>query len=239
MAKTSLEFSEDKKAGLRLREQLRVFSFTSKEKKIFINKMGTSVRKDSRRRIKDQRTLDGQSMEPRKQRKNLWKKTKKKGRNRKMLRGLARLMSIDASTNGTGRVGWKNSVTGKIARLHQDGGVEQSGRIKASREEDYVSRSDWCPRSLAKELIALGYRHGEQDRRTKKIKYRRVSVKWICANMKRRKASAALYMLQNREPHMRWDINVPARPFLGTSKANTEELTTEIARQMLHELHLA
>lgn len=231
----AISFSADRRQMLRLKEQLLTLTFSSNEKKIFANKVGTSVRNDSRKRVREQRTLEGKSMAPRKERKS-YGGTKRN--RRKMLRGLSRLMSLKASTDGTGRVGWKNPITAKIAMRHHKGIPEPTGRIKASRQDDYVRRKAMCPRQLAKDLKAAGYKH-EYRKANGKLGYKRVSVKWIMENVRRGAASKALRYLQRRDAKQKWRIELPARAVLGTSKKNANELKTEIIREMLKEMKLA
>lgn len=238
MADFQIKCSLNEKGLLRLEEQLRLVALPPKERKIFVNKVGGDIRKKSRRNITRRKTVDGPSMEPRKKRAP--GRHKKKGV--KMFRGLSRFMAIIPHGRLGVDVTWKNPVLSSIAHQHQHGSEVQSGHIllkkQLRKEGTYVRRKDSCPRWLAKELSANGYKHRIQ-REGKKDVYKRVSIKFIMDNLTRGQASFALQILTDQPAKEKWMIPVPARPFLGIKPKEADQYTVDLIRTTLKQIKRA
>lgn len=228
-----LEFNVSRKSQLRLHEQLDVLTLPPESRRKVARAVVMQVRKESRKNVRQQRCVDGAPFAPRKKGKSGKPRPEQ---NKRMLMGLARLMSIDAERVGAGRVSWRNSYTAKIADKHQHGKEERySGRGGKAHDKDFYTAKAKCERWLAREIIRLGYR---REKRLPSGKVRRVRVpqKWIMEHMRQDEAVKVWLSLSGYNPKDDWTIGTPARPFLGVNPDQAHDILDEMARQALSKL---
>jgi len=232
----------DREGLARLRRQLEVLALSPEAKKRLVREMAMEVRRQSRRNIKQQRCVDGTPMAPRK----IYKRNRhgrlerrKDGRaDMKMLVGLGRLMSIEASRVGRGQVSWKSTYTAKIADKHQHGKEEQYSTRRnrvSSNGADFYNPKARVERWLAKELLRLGYRK-EVKLKSGRVRLQRVSQSWIVQNMTRGEAMVIWQQLSGYEAPDSWAVGVPERPFLGVNARQSGEMLEELAQIALNRL---
>jgi phage virion morphogenesis protein len=228
-----LSMTADRPALARLFSQLDVLRLSPQDKRRLVKEMAMEVRRQSRKNIREQRCVDGRPMAPRKLEGRKGKVTR-----RKMLVGLGRMMSIEASRVGSGQVSWANSYTARIADRHQHGKDEQfrtSGRKRREKDSDYYQPDARVERWLAKELLRLGYRT-EVKLPNGKVRRQRVNQRWIMKHMTRAEAVAIWHELSGRTPDDTWTIGVPARPFLGVNGRQSATMLDDLAQASLVKL---
>lgn len=220
-----LKVQEDRRARLRLHEQLDLLSLPTPMRRRVVRKMALEVRKGTRANIRAQKTVSGAAMEPR-----------KAGRaRRKMLRGLGRGMRVRVTSPESAEVGWPNRLTSHIAYRHQTGQPETWTAGKARKVYGVPDYKSPATRAQAKSLIAEGYRLRVRKQRGKGCALRRVSQRWIRENLSLGQAGVILRMMRDgkRKGKQRWEMRTPARPFLGVDPAKYDEALNDIARQAL------
>lgn len=201
------------------------FSAEIRERQKLARRMGGYVRTLSRQNIKRRRTVDGAAMTPRQKRRDA----------RAMLMGLHRAMTVRAAAGNQGvTVSWDNALMAAIGYRHQEGIGEAWGPRRARAvygQPDYKARAT---RKQAQALLREGYRLMVRakggGRRPK-----RVTVQWIEQNMTLGQAGLILRLLRTGQAtgKQSWRDTVPARPFLGVTPKQAEELTQKLIKSLL------
>lgn len=221
------------KGDLTLAQQIKALGLPPAKRKTFHKKIGREVIKQSRARIKEQKSITGEKFKPR--------AGDKKG---KMLKKLARGSNIRAYTGpNKATVTWPNSLTGKIARAQQEGHTETYNAQRMQHERGTPDYSAPASAEQAKALIKAGYRRykGKYRSGQKKggSKYTRVSQSWIKENMTMGQAGLILRMFRDEGAQgspinmASWRFEVPARPFFGLSKKGIKQLGNELINNLL------
>ena len=238
----AMTFGIDRAGMVRLQQQLEVLALSPDAKRKLVREMAMEVRRFSRQNIKQQRCVDGTPMAPRKiykrNRRGKLERRKDARANLKMLVGLGRLMSIEASRVGRGQVSWANTYTAKIADKHQHGKDERfhaSGKNISDRQSDFYNPKARVERWLAKELIARGYRK-EVRLKNGRVRQQKVAVSWIVQNMSRAEAMAIWQQLTGYDAPDSWTVGVPERAFLGVNLRQSGTMLEELARLSLNRL---
>lgn len=187
--------------------------------------LGREVIKQSRARIRKQRTLSDSTFASR-------ANGKKKKLLSRMMKG--KRVKVWAGPNKA-TVGWQNALSGKVARANQDGYVETFNAQKVLRQErksGEPDHSEGATRAQAKQLVKLGYKRkvGTYKSGNKKGQSRekRVSQSWIIENMTMGYAGRLIKLLSNEEAKAIWNVVIPARPFFGLNKTEIKTLGKQI-----------
>ena len=217
-------------AGLKkLKKQLAILALPPRERTRYVNSVAREIIKESRRNIRQQRTVSGSGMEPRKNGK------------RKLLRKMGK--GLIAKKNGKFRrdITWKNGRKAQIAYRHQHGVTQkitanQQNKSLKSRERNERPAS----RSIAKQLKAEGYKLPVKGKRGK-IRLKRVSIKWIMQNMTNARAAMLIHILRgDPSPRPRsWKIDIPERPFLGVTPDKADQFIVDLAQQTISQINRA
>ena len=219
----------DDRKLLKLKNQLAVLSFSPRERTRYVNGVAREIIKDSRKNLRQQRTVSGSSMEPRKNGK------------RKMLRKMGKALIAKKTGKFSRDITWKNGRKAQIAYRHQYGVSETFHAKQQDKKQKSRERNDKpATRTIAKQLKAEGYKHPVKGKRGK-ILLRRVSVKWIMQNMTNAQAALLIHILRgDPSPRSRtWKIEVPARPFLGVTPEKADQFLTDLAQQTLSQIKRA
>ena len=208
-----------------LNAQLDRFAREAKERQKLARRMGGYVRTLSRQNIKRQRTVDGAAMTP----------AQKRRAARPMLMGLHSQMVVRAAEGNKGvTVSWENPLLAAIGYRHQEGIGENwsPGRARTVYgQPDYKARAT---RAQAKALLREGYRlmvpAKGGGRRPK-----RVTVPWIEEKMTLGQAGLILRLLRTGQTKGKqsWRDTVPARPFLGVTPQQAEDLSRKLVKSLL------
>ncbi|WP_163832243.1 virion morphogenesis protein [Spartinivicinus ruber] len=202
--------------GLSIRQQLAVLQLPPNKQRQLLWKAGKAVQKNSRQRIRLQKTLSGQGMAARKDRRN----------RKKMLRGLGRKMGVTADSRQA-VIGWQNALTANIAKRQQEGLSQPVSKNDLPR----ISRATYdgpCTKGMARALI----QHGFTIKRASGNGRKRPTQNWIKQHLTFGMAGAILRELLNKPQQSRWRIPLEARPFLGA----TDNEINQILDQQLHQL---
>lgn len=218
----------DRKSQLRLREQLDLLALPPAKRRRLMNGISKKVRMEARGNIRQQRTIVGRAMAPRKQ---------KRGR-RKMLMGLGKRMTTVHKGSFHAEVTWKNTMTGQIARRHQDGLPERWTAAKARRVHGVPNYNAPATAKQAKALIREGFKLRAKKKRGKGVALKRVPQKWIRENMKLGQAGLILRLMRTGKDTgpQSWAIVGPARPFLGVTVDQANEYLKQLVRDYLADL---
>lgn len=207
-----------------LLRQTKALNLPPNVKKAFLRRLAQDFVKDSRERVKMQRTISGAPFAPGK-------------RKKKMLTRLGRTMKFWAGPEQV-KIGWQKDFTGKIARGQQEGFTEHYTAHKAGRAAKRWGEPDYgadATTAQAKALIKAGYKRPsgvyKGGKKAGSRRLQRVSAKWISENMTVGQAGFILRLLREKDPKKAWEIKVPARPAFGPNYEKAMELTRRLAAE--------
>ena len=209
----SLVITPNKQQALSLKNQLLLLSLPANKRIRVLKALGRYERALARKRIRQQTTVDGTSMQGRAD-----------GKKAKMLKRMGRTLEPYVKNANRLELKHKSPQVGRIGAFQQDGGTESMSASRMARIHGNIDYDAPATRSQAKALIALGYK-------TKKAKgngYRRATISEIVANLNQRKAGFILKKLRDKPNKNRWPIPVKARPFLGDTTPNVQRELVKI-----------
>lgn len=208
-----------------LNAQLDRFAREARERQKLARRMGGYVRTLARQNIKRQRTVGGTAMTP----------AQKRRAARPMLMGLHRQMVVRAAEGNKGvTVSWENALMAAIGFRHQEGVGENWSPCHARRVYGQPNYKARATRKQAKALLREGYRlmvpAKGGGRRPK-----RVTVQWIEEKMTLGQAGLILRLIRTGQTRGKqsWRDTVPARPFLGVTPQQAEELSRKLVKSLL------
>lgn len=215
----------------RLQNQLAVLALPPKERAKMLRKMGQKVISETRQNIRKQRTVSGSSM------------AKRKHGKKKLLRKMGQGLVSKRDGKFSIVVTWKNGRTAKIAYKHQNG-ITEIGTLRGLKEikqrgDTWFDADAPATKPQAKRLKELGYKIPVSKFKNGRWKFRKPSIKWIVDNMTFGQAGLMMLILRDEtpkpKPH-RWEIETPARPFMGVTPENVDEYLIEITQQIINEI---
>lgn len=194
-------------------EQLKWLALPPKKRQRLIWRAANEIKKISARNITRQQTPDGKSWAPRKQGK------------RKMLLGLRQKIVItERASQGTAELRFRGGNYGAhpgiIASTHQRGHTYQVNAMQQAKKLASPEQGDdRATRAQAKRLRALGFKRPGK----RKGHYRSASLGWITEHLGKAQAGVIIRKLKNKPVKTSWEITLPARAFLGATKAQREQ----------------
>lgn len=212
---------------LEAKQRLALIGLPAAKRKRVLSLVGRKVRVSSRKRIRDQRDIQGRSWAPRKNTGEHGSAGKRK-RSKKMLRGLSRLMITRPSAEKVD-ITFASPVVGKIAKAHQEGISEIMTAEKMRRlhgQPDYTANAT---RKQAKGLREEGFK----IRRENGKGWKKPSLKWITENLSLGQAGAILRSMRDKKSKSSWEIPLSDRSFLGASDSEIKSLVNEIFDQTI------
>jgi phage virion morphogenesis protein len=200
-----IQISAEHRSYLRALEQLALLTLDKKTRQRLLNKLGSTVAKNTRKNIRANRDPDGHQ----------WKK-RQKGRG-KMLKGFTKkLKHYQRNNNYDLFVGWP-SARGSVAYQHQYGIAQESGltaRKRQAKKQKEPSKDDPATREQARALRDLDFRFKPQGRQKRGKK---PTLKWVIENMTLGEAAKNIQELENKTPARSWSIARPERRLIGIS----------------------
>lgn len=206
--------------ALTLQQQLQLLTLPKPVRRRILMRTANTVRKNSRGRIRQQKTLSGSKFAPR-----------KNGKKRKMLKGLIKKMEV-IGNDQQAKVTFNNRNSAMIAADHQHGIAQPYSKNRAKSNYGTPDYSQPATKGQARALIREGYKRPKANGKG----FARASQAWIRNNLKMGQAAMILQALRGDEDERkpkRWEIPVEARPFLGATDAEIQERTQEIMNGIL------
>lgn len=175
---------------------------------------GRIVRRNSRRRLKNQSDLSGKNWHGR-----------SNGRKKKMLRKIGRKLIVKTNPNKA-EVAFNNTRTAQIARAHQDGDSYEGSAKTLEKKYGKLKGKEPATRRQAKALLTGGYK----IRKKRGKGWKRPSIKWIRENLSIKKAGYIIRIFndeslgENNAERQRWEYKIRARSFLGQKSDEYQKL---------------
>lgn len=213
----SLAIKPNKAQALNAQTQLALLKMPANKRIRILKTLGRYERALARKRISSQTSTEGGKFAPRKD-----------GRKTKMLKRLGKTLEPFVKKANRLELKHKSPLTGRVAALHQEGGREKMTATRMARIHRKPDYKAPCSRAQAKALAAAGYK----VRKAKGNGYRRASLSEIMDRLNQGQAMLILRELRGKPQKQRWDIPVPARPFLGDKADNVQRQLASIIEQI-------
>lgn len=204
--------------------QLALLDLPPQLRRRLLNNVTKRVRSMSRKRVREQKNLDGSPFAER----------KGSAKGKKMEAGLAKLLQVTRVSPNEAELGWKNALTRWVAS-QQHNGVSERRTAAQMRRWNKVPPGIACTDKQAKRLRRLGFRTRQKGKKT----LTRPSVAWIQEHVNYAKAGLLIRILNDERAEssgaQSWDITLPKRQFLGVSSGNeTRDLVNQVFEQILN-----
>jgi len=227
----------DVKGRLEFRRQLGLLILAPRRRQRLAVRVANKVISNSKRRVREQRDLDGTPYKAR------YKKRKDR---RKMLSRLVKELKVIQADGDSATIGFYKPSSGRIAAIQQHGTTEtinmrsrtrrtlNGNRISASNSAAFAAAA-FAPATnrQAMELKALGFKAKINGR------MKTAGLGWIKANMTVAKAGAIIRSMREKQGISRnisWITHLAARSFLGATTAEIQQYINEIYDDMEQEL---
>lgn len=215
----------DVRGLLNVDAQLALLDLSPQLRRRLLNNVTKRVRSMSRKRVREQKNLDGSPFAER--------KGSAKGK-KKMEAGLAKLLQVTRVSSEEAELGWKNALTRWVAS-QQHNGVSERRTAAQMKRWNKVPPGIACTDKQAKRLRRLGFRTRQKGKKT----LTRPSVAWIQEHVNYAKAGLLIRILNDEKAEtsgaQSWDITLPKRQFLGVEIGNeTRELVNQVFQQILN-----
>lgn len=215
----------DVRGLLDVEAQLALLELSPQLRRRLLNNVSKRVRTQSRKRVREQRNLDGTPFAER--------KGSAKGK-KKMEAGLARLLQVTRVSSDEAELGWKNALTRWVAS-QQHNGVSERRTAAQMRRWNKVPPGIACTDKQAKRLRQLGFRVRVQGKKS----LTKPTVAWIQEHVNYAKAGLLIRILNDEKKEasgaQSWDITLPKRQFLGVNSGNeTRDLINQVFLQILN-----
>ena len=205
--------------------QLALMELRPQLRRRLLNNVTKRVRSMSRKRVREQKNLDGSPFAER--------KGSAKGK-KKMEAGLAKLLQVTRVSPDEAELGWKNALTRWVAS-QQHNGVSERRTAAQMRRWNKVPPGVTCTDKQAKRLRQLGFRVRVKGKKN----LTKPSVAWIQEHVNYAKAGLLIRILNDERTEssgaQSWDITLPKRQFLGVETGSeTRELINQVFQQILN-----
>jgi phage virion morphogenesis protein len=215
MTAPTLDF--DIRGLLSIQEKLQLLALSATKRRRLLNNVAKRLRTRNRKRIRDQRNLDGSEFETRKGRSK-----------RKMLKGLGKGLQVVSLNGNEAVLGWKNRLVSRIASEHQQGLDQIMTPARMRRLGKVPDYNAPASRPQARALLKAGY----QIRQGKR--WKRPSLGWVVENLKSGRAGLILSQLEGDSKKQSWKISLPARAVLGADSQDVSGIVSTVLQQTLN-----
>ncbi|UYB70681.1 phage virion morphogenesis protein [Aeromonas veronii] len=196
----------------RSKDQLNLLALPPKKRQRLVWRAANEMKKLAARNVRQQQDPNGNAWAPRKRGK------------RKMLRGLQKLLVIHEPSQDVAELGFKkgsmNVHAGVVANTHQKGHTYKV--TAASRRRIAASdggKNKQASKAQARKLRELGFKRPGKRKKS----YRSASLGWITGNLNYAQAGLLIKKLKDEPVKESWEIELPARPFLGANAKQREQ----------------
>ncbi len=205
-----------------LNAELKLFMLPKERRKRALGQMGREIKKQSRKNVKQQRSVNGEGFKDRR---------KARTREGQMLSGFVKGSNIRQRTRGLSvTVGFKNSVMGRMAKAHQEGQTQTIKAKKMSEQQKSDWRSEPATQAQANAILRLGW----ATSRRRDGKRKKISRQYIMENLTKLQALGMLYELNNkRKGKQSWQVNLPAREFFPNDARWVKQMAFDVVKNEL------
>lgn len=211
--------SLDMHGQLAVKQQIELLKLNPKKRKRINGQMGRKVRVLSRKRLREQKGLNGRAWEPR--------KARDKGQSKKMMRKTGRGL-VTYYTADSAVITLKSTKHGRIAYAQQHGIGET---FTASRAKSQYGEPDYQAPATKKQARALrdaGYKRRRENGKG----WVKPSLTWIAENLKLGQAGLILRILRDEQTTKNsWVIKLPERSFLGVTEQEIKQLVQSTMKE--------
>lgn len=221
-----------------LMQQLRLLRLGTNRRRRLLARVAKKVIQDSKKRVRQQRNLDGAPYQARKK--------PRRTHRRKMLSRLVKELKVINANGDRADIGFYRPRWGQVAYIQQHGSSEMidmrsrgrrtlnGDRVAASNSAAYAAAA-FAPATnkQALELRTLGFKTKVNGRT------RTVGIRWIKQNMTVAKAGAIIRSMREQQGISRnitWLTRLPARSFLGATEAEVKQYIDQFFNDMEQEI---
>ena len=197
--------------------ELKLLLLSPQKRRRIMRSAGRKVRRDSRKRVRNQKDLVGKTWQGR-----------SNGKKTRMLKKLGKHVQVH-TTDTAAKVTFGNKRMGQIARAHQDGISQEMTASEAASKYGTPDKSTMATREQAKALRAEGYK----VRRNKGKGWKTPTLKYITDHLSWQQAGLVLRILRDKQSKKRWDIPLPERSFLGQNQTEYKALRNLVLNEAL------
>ncbi|MDF5890900.1 phage virion morphogenesis protein [Pseudomonas syringae] len=219
-----MAFDLDIRGMLEAQDLLALMELPTPKRRRLLNNVAKRVRSLSRQRIRNQQNLNGTPFAAR--------KDTSKGK-KKMEAGLGKLLDVTRLTGTEAELGWRNTLTRWVAS-QQHNGVSERRTAAQMRQWNKVPPGTAATEKQAKTLRRLGFKTRQEGKKT----LTRPSVAWIQQHLNYARAGLLIRVLDDERAEstgaQSWNIQLPARQFLGASDSETSQLVNLVLQQILN-----
>lgn len=208
-----------------LKQQIEILGLPTKLRRRLMARVGKKVISDSKRRVRTQTDLSGQSYPAR---------AKKKRGGSKMLLKLARQLKVIRADGIEAVVGFYKRSSARIAAKQQHG-YTQRVTARSLKRNGTKNQDSPATRDQARALREAGFTINKRKSKNGK----KPSLKWVTQNLTIGQAGSLLRQLREQageSPKTSWKTTLPARSFLGATKAEITQHFDAIFKQIKQEI---
>ncbi|HIF9402606.1 TPA: virion morphogenesis protein [Photobacterium damselae] len=197
-------------------EKITLLAMPPKKRIWLLKSLGRWERQNARRRISQQKDINGKELQPR--------KGKTKG---KMLKRLGKGLVPYVKNANRLELTWRNSLTGRIAARHHTG---QPQKMTASQMRKRWGNPDYsapCTKGQARKLRELGYTVAKKNGRGRK----KPTLRYLMETISHGKAGLLIRELSNQPTIVAWDIPLSERKILGSKEQDVNRQLIKLIEQ--------
>ncbi|EKO3922801.1 virion morphogenesis protein [Vibrio metschnikovii] len=204
------EIQVNQRDVLNFSEKLALLAMPAKKRVWILKTLGRWETANVRRRIRQQKDINGGKLKPRKSGK------------KKVLRRMAKGLTPYVRNGKTLSLTWQSKLTAKIAARHHFGQRQKMTKGQMQKRWGTPDYSAPCSKGQARRLRELGYTVPRKSGKGKK----KPSLNQIIETVSHGQAGQVIRELSNQPTISSWDIPLAERKVLGSKQ-------TEVTRQLI------
>ncbi|PSW56687.1 virion morphogenesis protein [Photobacterium kishitanii] len=197
-------------------EKMALLAMPPKKRIWLLKSLGRWERQNARRRISQQKDIDGKALASR--------KGKTKG---KMLKRLGKGLEPYVKNANRLELTWGNRLTGRIAARHHTGQPQKMTASQMRKRWGIPNYSAPCSKGQARKLRELGYTVAKKNGKGKK----KPTLRYLMETVSHGKAGLIIRELSNQPRTVAWDIPLPERKILGSKEQDVNRQLIKLIEQ--------
>ncbi|EOV6248489.1 virion morphogenesis protein [Vibrio parahaemolyticus] len=210
------QISVNERDVLNLQEKLAMLALPPKKRIWILKTLGRWEIANTRKRIREQKSVNGSALQPR--------KGKKKG---KVMRRMAKGLTPYVRNANTLDLTWSNKLTAKIAARHHLGQKQKMTKRQMQKRWGTPDYSAPCTKGQARKLRELGYTVKRKSGKGRK----KPSLRELMAILTHGQAGQLIRQLANQPDVTSWDIPLAERQILGSKEREVNRQLIKIFEQ--------